>query len=1089
MVSPRDLVQQLSSNPKLRALLEQGGGKDALARLDEWANESLADSGPLVIESPETATLEAALAYAHQVTNKDDRQLLDHSEAITIDGTRWLRLLDESRGAVLRAATKNRSLDSLLVSSEAADLERLAEAAPDKGLDVELASAWLRQFLRGHKPRFGELSVRHLRAVTAAVGSLSACRDVIAAIPDVEQAERWLGLAELRQPLEILVGQRSPGEDRFVGREKEMRQLRGFVDVLGSQSVSESVSRGLKRIRRAVANLVERPSALGLTLVADGGLGKSALVAKFALNHFLQPEGAIPFIYFDFDRASLQPREPDQLLIEAARQISLEMPSLAERLSAIRRRLRNDMSDRDRVYEEVVASEALTSAPATDPYVEFGTILREAAKSTPSGVALLVLDTMEMVQSDPEAINGIVHFLRRLCERPFRELRIVAAGRAEVAELSQITGLVMAAENIELKPLGVTDAREMVDRLGRVLMNEEWNEDWTRALVGGDREPGARRVPLTLRVALELLRDALPSEREGLVRYIAELGATATNDLVGRIYVRRIINHVRDKDARALAWPGLVARRITPDVLKSVIAPIAGLHGAGATAAFEKLEREVWIVERDGDALVHRSDLRARTLPFMRRYNREVFDRLVHSLRDYYWTRGDAVEASYYRLLSGEHPEFLLEEVEGSMFDRLASAAEDFAADWQPEDMPYARLTYSYLRSRRGPLMARRLFETLPAELEFSHLRRAGAGVSSLDDTKVHSILSACRNAEVAVSRMGRDDLLARQTLLIKTGEWTPLQHTELLLPSETRDAVALAFYIARGGLRQVSPDLVASLVSAFNPSVGGGAWRVGAFLLPFLRAYDPDLFRRCDAELARMSPERVTDRPASVGAVRSALSAAQESFPLLTRRWAELTAQQGEDAARLSVSEALALREILSSPEIRSRFPSQTSEEQYFAIAQRATVQDTPHWFDSTAVPRFSEWLARNPIKSQPLQRNLRAFLVARYDDWVVPVGYAIQSELSKRETIRSLDELFQRHAAYSSRPWMQALTSNSSKALGDGISIAKRANEASDLVGLLTTVRQHASNAASSDIAVLEDALGSWIDLLSQHAGDQII
>lgn len=1084
MVDPGDLVQKLAANPKLRGLLEDAGGSEALAGLDEWAKESsLVDAQPSTAGPPGPAVIDAALSYARQNTEEEERRLIDHSEAITIDGLRWLRLKDEGRLEILRSATE-RELEGRLKEHEAADSALMADQSPDRGIDVPLASAWLRELLRGRAQRFGDLHVRHLRAVSAAVSSLSACRSFIPTLPEEAEVERWMGLAELRQPLEILVGQQSPGQDRFVGRADEMRRLREFVDVLGSQSAYEAVSRGLKRLGRSLAN---RSNALGLTLVAGGGLGKSTLVAKFALDHFLQPQAAIPFVYFDFDRASLQPREPNQLLIEAARQVALEIPLVAAPLSLLRRRLRNDLSDRDRGYDVVEPVSVTTSEPATDPYVEFTNILREAARKTPAGVALIVFDTMEIVQSDPEALSGIVHFLRRLCERPFPELRIVAAGRAEVAELSEIPGLEMVAGKMELDALGIVDAREMVGRLGRLLMNDGWNDAWTRMLVGADREPKERRTPLTLRVALELLRDAVPGEREGLVREIAELGATANTNLVGRIYVQRIIRHVRDKDAQAMAWPGLVARRITRDVLRNVIAPVCGLAASTLDTAFDKLAREVWIVERDGDALIHRSDLRARTLPFMRAHDKDVFDRLTLALRDYYRTAGDTVEASYYRLLSGEHPDFLTTEIEGGVFNRLARAAEDFATDWHPKDMPHARLTYAYLRSRRGPLMQRKVFAALPPELAFSHLRRAGAGVCTFDDTKAHPVLSAFRNAEVSISRMGRDDLVTRQTLLIKTGEWWPLQKADLLIPSEPRDAEALAFYLARQGAKDGRGDLAVSLAAEFLPSLGGDAWRVSAYLLPYLRRFQPDLFSRCDFELARMPPERITDKPATVGAVRSALSVAQESFSVLIQRWGELTAMQAESTSTLSAAEAARLKPLLENAGVRARIIFNEREERLIADVSSGLSQRRPFRMESLALSNFSQGVARNPSYWEPAGPRLRAFFNARHDDWVVPVGYAIQAELSRPAVASAVKSLFEGHEPPKGLGgWARAVLSSRSNVPTDGIEIARRANEASDIASLLAAVRRHGSNAGAANIGLLEAAFDTWERLLDAGLRD---
>src|SRR5262249_2969337 len=82
--------------------------------------------------------------------------------------------------------------------------------------------------------------------------------------------------------------------------------------------------------------------------------------------------------------------------------------------------------------------------------------------------------------------------------------------------------------------------------------------------------------------------------------------------IAGRLY-RRILAHIDHADVRRIAHPGLVLRRITPDLILKVLAKPCGLFkldGAGADALFGELSRQVDLVTLDGGALRHRQDVR-----------------------------------------------------------------------------------------------------------------------------------------------------------------------------------------------------------------------------------------------------------------------------------------------------------------------------------------------------------------------------------------------------------------------------------------------------------------------------------------------
>src|SRR5205814_379611 len=116
-------------------------------------------------------------------------------------------------------------------------------------------------------------------------------------------------------------------------------------------------------------------------------------------------------------------------------------------------------------------------------------------------------------------------------------------------------------------------------------------------------------------VTVDLIARAHPSQRQSLVDDIQRSGFAASDDFVARLYEKRIVNHVRDPIAQRLAWPGLVVRRVTKEIVRELLAKHCGIRPEDAERAFTALSQEVWMVYYEGEALRHRPDLRARTLP------------------------------------------------------------------------------------------------------------------------------------------------------------------------------------------------------------------------------------------------------------------------------------------------------------------------------------------------------------------------------------------------------------------------------------------------------------------------------------------
>ena len=644
---------------------------------------------------------------------------------------------------------------------------------------------------------------------------------------------------------------------------------------------------------------------------------------------------------------------------------------------------------------------------------------------------------------------------------------------------------------LELEPFGVTDARVMADKLGSDLLGSEWRPEWARVIAGAAKDPAERREPLTLRVSIEFIRAAAPEEREELVKDIGKLGERAGQDFVGRIYMRRMVEHIKGgDDVKAIAWPGLVARRLTRELLVDVIAPHCGLPPERADKAFDRLAHEVWVVRSEGDVLIHRPDLRARTLPLMWQRDQVICEKLAKALRDHYTKAGDLLESAYYRLLAGEHPDFLQTECSAEIVDRLAPAADDFAANWDSSMQPHAKLASAYLRSRTGPLMKQALFNRLPAEFAFAHIARAGAALRNLDDVKVHARLSHHRGASVIVERMSAPDRVARQTVMIKTGQWAALDPHELIVPGNHNEATVLALFVGRvaGGLldRGDADRISDMLLGAFPPDAMAQAWRIRAYLLPFLRHMRGETFVRCDLELASSLPILMDATPSYVAALRSAITAADKSFPALVQRWAQLTRAAPLEGGTLNRGEAVALNELMQSTTF-GKFVSEHPEGRSIrtAIEKFVTGSNEMHSRSretTRAMACLADWILIDP--SNPAREGdgpLRSCFASRQPDWIVPAGYIADAVASASDITGGIENFFGGQSATWGLPWIGGATGTN---YGDGIAVAQRADEAGDLSGLLDLMEESAVGAELENIRVMDDALQRWKTLSDVRA-----
>jgi hypothetical protein len=465
----------------------------------------------------------------------------------------------------------------------------------------------------------------------ASLQALTWLEGIIKGVPSLDDVRARLELVDFLQPFETLAG-----DDVFRGRTKELDELRAYVGVLSPQTL-------LIRIRETLGRGLSWgvPDPLpALSVSGPGGVGKSALIARFVLEHWrMPPEAKIPFAYLDMDRPALTVSDPAGLLDEILRQLCLQFPELD-----VVRNIRAAFAAR-------VAELDVTSRSSSDlgRMSIVGSTLEELLRSLERALGprpfVVVLDTFEQVQYRGEEHAFPLWDMLTKMQAAWPFLRVVVSGRAPVTTL-RLAGKPPATLN--LGELDRESALAFVKAAG--IESPEMAASIVRQ-VGG--------VPLSLKLAAALLKKA-PQEELAIKSHF---WMRAADEVIQGQLFDRLLGQISDPEVRRLAHPGLVLRRITPDIIYNVLREPCKLTLQSvddARALFASIMREVSLVSGGGDedgALVQRRDLRAVMLKLVLQKDQALADDV--STRAVAWYRGQSgkrarAEEAYHRLLLGQ---------------------------------------------------------------------------------------------------------------------------------------------------------------------------------------------------------------------------------------------------------------------------------------------------------------------------------------------------------------------------------------------------------------------------------------------------
>jgi hypothetical protein len=440
--------------------------------------------------------------------------------------------------------------------------------------------------------------------------------------------------------------------------EEYVRDLIKRKSVLGPfEQLVISNFTGRERELRVIQKYITEPTAEPLLSIhGPGGVGKSALVGRFLwLNAQSKKEDRIPFAYLAFDEPSLSIEMPYTLLVDIASQLELQYPEMSPEITNFNREVvafRNtgeDIVKRKTNVKSRGLRLQISGSSETALYASFALLIRKISRQNGDTPVVIVLDTFEEVQyRDREHLASLWEMLRMIRSN-FELFRVIVAGRAPIDRADLI--------NTRISELVLT---ELAPEDGIFLLLNQGVADKTIA------EAVVRQIggnPLALRLAANLISTDKEAADSSGIKGLPNKSLLFQVDeqvIQGRLY-KRVLEHIHDEKVRKLAHPGMVLRKVTPEIILYVIAPATGITVDGLGEAqylYAQLERETALVQTsDKGYLVYRPEIRTMILRLIEQDKYSEVRRL-HREAIYYYGQADAIDSRaeefYHRLVLNE---------------------------------------------------------------------------------------------------------------------------------------------------------------------------------------------------------------------------------------------------------------------------------------------------------------------------------------------------------------------------------------------------------------------------------------------------
>jgi MFS family permease len=514
-------------------------------------------------------------------------QLLLHCEPVTQGPGRglWRLSLPDRRAALRRLGTREKMRRALSVN----------RGRPEHRPELTVQQAFER-VLSGKPVTLAGAAREDLAALLTVLEWVDGILDGLPGKADIGRA---IALVDLLAPMRRLA------DDNFVGRADELGQLIAYVLRDAPGGIVSQLDRTFRSARSAP-----------LFIYGPGGMGKSTLLARFILD---QVEGSgRRAVYLDMDRPTIRPDSPATVLLEIASQLRPQLDGGSSRLDSLVQELAFSVGRADPVR-------VLESTPWY--YEQLSQVRATLAPLLDGSLVLVVIDTFEEVDFLGADVAGpFLDFLLDLAKM-LPELRLVLSGRtlpdqfvrqafpgaaSELGSAAQDDAQVMAAIPVPYRPvnLGLLDQPKARELLQRLAVQAGLHALPIRDL--DDVIGVVSRNPMCLRLAARILAS------EGTAQLVASRSAFLTRlraEKIQALLYGRILSHLHADDVRAVAYPGLVVRRLTADVIRDVLAEPCGLEltpERDEHAIFAALSKEVALVQVDpaDNSLRHRADVR-----------------------------------------------------------------------------------------------------------------------------------------------------------------------------------------------------------------------------------------------------------------------------------------------------------------------------------------------------------------------------------------------------------------------------------------------------------------------------------------------
>lgn len=408
----------------------------------------------------------------------------------------------------------------------------------------------------------------------------------------------------------------------------------------------------------------------GFVITGMGGVGKSTLLAKFTSGVMQQRRATVVII--DFDRPGMDTADTGWLETEMARQVGDLYPASRQTLSSISQ----DLQQRQKAYGSESVRESLHIYKILVDAI--GKIIRA---DDPAGIKplLLILDTVEEAAQRSLTLP-LLNWLYEINDLLNHPLKVIFSGRLYEHQLEEFRASKQVLGIFEIEAFDKNIARKFL-RLQGLDRHTAWK------LVELEMMP---LRPLELKLMARLIGEGSTTLEDLEKDLEGSSGSPASGELFSGLVYRRVLMRIGDPLVRNIAYPGLVLRFVTPEIVREILYPALDLGEIGEEPS-EKLVEDLrsysWLAfERDG-ALWHSKDLRRTMLRLMILQEPEKVKRIREEAIRYFGNKKEAAaqaEKVYHQLMMMSAPE------DGKDLDRQAveSAYEFLQGDMA--DLPRA---------------------------------------------------------------------------------------------------------------------------------------------------------------------------------------------------------------------------------------------------------------------------------------------------------------------------------------------------------------------------------------------------------------